>query len=85
MSTTQTAVGAVLGRLDAPPGEVQRETYTRTEACRAIGIGPTKFWELERAGQIKARRIGAKIVVLRSDLIAFLEGLPTEPPKSRAA
>ena len=45
-------------------------------AARLIGLGRTKFFELIREGKLRARKVGRRTLILRSDLEAFLASLP---------
>jgi excisionase family DNA binding protein len=49
---------------------------TVTEACDRLRISRTQFYELLKAGQITARKIGRRTVVLEADVQAFLASLP---------
>jgi excisionase family DNA binding protein len=41
-----------------------------------IGIGRDKLYSLIRSGELPARKVGRRTLVVASDLEAFLEGLP---------
>ncbi len=56
--------------------EFYREGLSITEACRIAGIGRTKIYEAIAGGCLKARKLGKRTIVLRSDLNSFLTGLP---------
>jgi excisionase family DNA binding protein len=45
------------------------------EASGAIGVGRTKVYQLINSGELKARKIGARTVILKEDLEAFLNNL----------
>lgn len=47
--------------------------YRIDEACRAIGIGRSKLYELNRAGKLKIVRLGGRSVVPATELRALLE------------
>ncbi|GJD52694.1 hypothetical protein OPKNFCMD_5460 [Methylobacterium crusticola] len=51
-------------------------TYTTTEACDALGIGKTKLFELLSLGQIKAVKVGARLLFTDESLRAFVNSLP---------
>jgi excisionase family DNA binding protein len=55
---------------------LQREGLSVTEACAIAGIGRTKIYEAISSGALKARKFGKRRIILRSDLHAFLVGLP---------
>ena len=47
-----------------------------TEAVEVSGIGRTMICELIATGALPARKAGHKTIILRSELMAFLENLP---------
>jgi excisionase family DNA binding protein len=53
--------------------------YTLREACEAIRVGRTKFYELLAAGDIKAVALGGKTLIPRASLEAYLAQLPPIP------
>ena len=55
----------------------QREGLSITEASEIAGIGRTKIYEAISDGLIKARKLGKRTLILRSDLHGFLQELPT--------
>lgn len=42
----------------------------------ASGLGRTKLYALINSGELKARKIGKRTVILKDDLDAFLKNLP---------
>jgi hypothetical protein len=60
--------------------EVVEETdvlaYRVPDLPRVAGLGRTMFYDAIRSGELKARKYRSATLVLRSDLIAFLEALP---------
>ena len=58
-------------------------SYCPDDACRVLGIGKSKFYQLTRAGVIPIRKIGRRSLVLRSDLTKWLDGLATKPTSNR--
>lgn len=56
--------------------DLQREGLSIAEACAVAGIGRTKIYEAISAGNLKARKLGKRTLVLRDDLRAFLAALP---------
>lgn len=50
--------------------------YRVSEVARLIGVGRSKVFELIKAGDLPARKLGGATVILRSDLIAFLDSTP---------
>lgn len=50
--------------------------YRVKDAARLMGIGRSKVFELIKDGHLPAIKIGGATLVLRVDIIAFLEGAP---------
>jgi hypothetical protein len=61
-----------------------KTAYTVNEFLTSFGIGRTKFYELVNAGDIKCRRNGGRTIILATDAIAWVEGLPALEPKKAA-
>jgi excisionase family DNA binding protein len=55
----------------------EKEGLSVTEASEIAGIGRTKIYEAISDGRIKARKLGKRTLILRSDLHRFLQKLPT--------
>ena len=53
--------------------EMQKLTYTVTEAAELLGIGRTAAYEAARTGQLPTVRIGKRILVPIEALSRFLE------------
>ncbi|WP_018263342.1 helix-turn-helix domain-containing protein [Methylobacterium sp. WSM2598] len=51
-------------------------SYTTPEACAALGIGKTKLFELLARGQIKAVKVGARLLFTDESLRNFVNSLP---------
>lgn len=47
-----------------------------SEVARLIGVGRSKVFELIKADDLPARKLGGATVILRSDLIAFFDSTP---------
>ena len=47
-------------------------------ACKVAGVGRTKLYAAIASGALRARKNGAKNVILREDLQSWLRNLPTE-------
>ena len=56
--------------------ELQAEGLTLNEASIVSGIGRTKLYEAIASGELKARKFGARTIILRDDLVSFLKSLP---------
>jgi excisionase family DNA binding protein len=63
---------------------MERRTYTVTEAATVLGISRTSAYERVRAGELRALRLGRRIVITRAVVDAMLGGAPTrrEVPSS---
>lgn len=53
-----------------------RKLSSVPEACRRLGIGRTKVYELIGSGQIKALKIGKRTLVEDDELDRVIAGLP---------
>lgn len=49
------------------------------EVRAATGIGRTKLYEIINKGNLRARKLGKKTIILKSDLEAFLQDLEAYP------
>jgi excisionase family DNA binding protein len=47
------------------------------EACAIAGISRSKLYEVMAAGDLVARKLGRRRIILRSDLSRFLDALPS--------
>jgi excisionase family DNA binding protein len=56
--------------------ELQAEGLSLNEASIVSGIGRTKLYEAIAKGDLKARKFGARTIILRDDLVGFLKSLP---------
>lgn len=45
------------------------------EARAATGLGRTKLYQLINSGELKARKIGKRTIILKDDLESFLSSL----------
>jgi hypothetical protein len=61
---------------DVPLPPKEKENLTRLEARRLGNIGTTTFYKAVKAGRLKIKRNGAKIIVMRSALDEFIRNLP---------
>ncbi|MCE9589580.1 MAG: helix-turn-helix domain-containing protein [Planctomycetes bacterium] len=55
------------------------------DAARAIGVSGRHLRDFIKTGELPAARLGTAVVVLRSDLIAFLEARRTASPTAGSA
>jgi excisionase family DNA binding protein len=60
---------------------MQHTTFSINQACSHIGLGRTKIYQLIKTGNLKARKIGARTIILESDLNDFLKSLAPYPSK----
>lgn len=59
-----------------PPREIpfmQRPTCTIKEACKAAGMGRTKFYEFIKGGELKTISVGRRRLVHVPSLLKFLK------------
>ena len=54
-------------------------TLTIDEAQEISGLGRTKLYELLKSGELPARKLGKRTLILHADLEAFLAGLQSYP------
>jgi excisionase family DNA binding protein len=64
---------------------MQQTTFSINQACAHIGLGRTKVYQLIKTGELKARKIGARTIILQSDLDDFLKSLAPFPSNERGA
>lgn len=62
--------------MNDPSGQIRTEGLTLLEASAIAGIGRTKLYEAISQRKLKARKWGSRTIVLRSDLLRFLNALP---------
>jgi excisionase family DNA binding protein len=62
----------------------EREAYTIEQAAEASSISRPILYDEINAGRLRARKRGRSTLILRSDLLAFLEALPIVDPKARS-
>ena len=55
---------------------IHREGLSIPEAVELSGIGRSKLYQFIAEGTLTARKVGAKTIILRHDLMKFLENLP---------
>lgn len=49
--------------------------FSIEEARAATGLGRTKIYQLINSGELQARKIGKRTLILKDDLETFLSGL----------
>lgn len=50
-------------------------SVTISDACKLVGIGKTRMYELLNSGAIPGKKLGNKTLILKSDLDSFLANL----------
>lgn len=60
-----------------------KQSLTLDEVTQAIGCGKTKLYQLINSGELKARKLGKRTFVLKSDLEDFLNNLDSYPAKNQ--
>jgi excisionase family DNA binding protein len=55
------------------PSPVEPLAYRTPDACRALGIGKTKLFELLKDGTLKRVRVGTRVLVTAASLRAVAE------------
>ena len=54
----------------------EKEGMSIAEAVKCSSIGRTSIYKALSSGDLVGRRFGDKVIILRSDLMQFLESLP---------
>lgn len=52
------------------------------QALAATGLGRTKLYEALKCGDLRAKKLGTRTLILQSDLETFLAGLQSYPSKA---
>jgi excisionase family DNA binding protein len=55
------------------------------EVIAATGLGRTTLYQLINSGKLKARKVGARTIILKEDLDVFLNGLQLYPRQDLGA
>ncbi len=50
--------------------------YSVGGVCKALNCGRTKVYELLAQGRIRAKKLGEKTLIPRSEVVHFLDSLP---------
>ena len=50
--------------------------FSPNTAAKAAEVGRTKIFEAIKEGELKARKLGKRTIILRDDLVAWLAALP---------
>jgi len=62
----------------------RRLAYSVDRFCEATDIGRSKTYELIRTGQLRAKKLGSKTLILAEDADPFLASLPDMPTAEAA-
>lgn len=62
----------------------ERIAYRPAEAADVFGISRAMLYELIARGDIPARKLGARTLILRTDLERYAAALPTYEPQDAA-
>ena len=60
-------------------------SYTIEEVQIATGLGRTKLYQIINSGELKARKVGKRTIILKDDLEAFLNNLQFYASKNAEA
>lgn len=60
-------------RLDIDPKDA---LLSAGKTCEVLSTSKTTLWRMHRKDILKARRLGGKVVYLRSEVEALIDGLP---------
>jgi excisionase family DNA binding protein len=59
-----------------PSEPIERSAYSIPEVLTKIGIGRDKLYTLIRSGELPARKVGRRTLIVADDLEKFLKSLP---------
>ncbi len=62
-----------------------KQSLSIEEACSITGLGRTKLYQLINAGELKARKIGKRTVILQEDIEGFLSNLQSYTPSKQGS
>ena len=75
-----TRAGEPASATDVPhPFAGDQLAYSMDEAAAVSGIGRSALYLAKRDGRLPVRKAGRRSIVLRRDLVRFLEDLPRAP------
>lgn len=55
------------------------------ETAAATGLGKTKLYQFITSGELKARKVGKRTIILKADLEDFLNNLQSYVPENAGA
>ncbi len=59
--------------------------YPVAQASKEIGVSRSRMYELLARGEIPARKLGGRTIILRDDLVRYVQSLPAYEPGGNAA
>lgn len=62
--------------MNTQASDLQPEGLSLLEACKVAGLGRTTVYQAIADGQLVARKVGKRTLILRQDLHRFLTALP---------
>ena len=62
---------------------VPPETYSIDSFARTFGMGRSLVFKEIAVGRLKARKVGRRTLILRSDALAYLHSLPVREVRAR--
>ena len=62
--------------MEEPMNDPAILAYNVNDACRALGMRPTKLYGLIGAGQLEARKSGGKTLISAASIRDYWESLP---------
>ncbi len=68
-----------------PNSGEEKLAYDTDQLRDVAGIGKTKIFAEMRAGRLKARRLGRKLLFRHDDVMAWLNSLPERPTDVKRA
>lgn len=85
MSRPALPTGSPSPKAEAPrAAPVDPLAYRPRDAAAAIGVSEALLYELISEGALPARKLRGATIILRSDLVAFLEALPLTASSAKA-
>ena len=57
----------------------ERRTYTVDETAAVLGVHRSTVYEYLKAGQLDARKLGRRTLIMRASLDKFIDNLPAMP------
>ena len=57
---------------------MEKLAFTIQEAAQASSLGQTSIYKAIREGRLRCRKCGSRTLIIRDDLMSFLDDLPFE-------